>query len=50
LIDVLLMYFIARRLFGSDRWALFLAALLVLTPAHIMHSRLAMDFSIQCRS
>jgi 4-amino-4-deoxy-L-arabinose transferase-like glycosyltransferase len=38
------MYFIARRLFQSERWAIFSAALLALTPAHVVHSRLAMDF------
>jgi 4-amino-4-deoxy-L-arabinose transferase-like glycosyltransferase len=43
-IDVLLMFFIARRIFQSDRWAFFAAALLALTPAHVIHSRLAMDF------
>jgi 4-amino-4-deoxy-L-arabinose transferase-like glycosyltransferase len=43
-IDVLLMYFIARRLFHTEGWAFFAAALLALTPAHVMHSRLAMDF------
>src|SRR3954451_23222555 len=43
-VDVLLMYFIARRIFASDRWALFAAALLAATPAHVIHSRLAMDF------
>jgi 4-amino-4-deoxy-L-arabinose transferase-like glycosyltransferase len=42
--DVLLMYFIARRLWHSERWALSAAALLALTPAHVIHSRLAMDF------
>jgi 4-amino-4-deoxy-L-arabinose transferase-like glycosyltransferase len=43
-IDVLLMYFIARRLFES-RWQAFgAAALLAITPAHVIHSRLAMDF------
>jgi len=43
-IDVLLMFFIARRIFQSERWAFFVAALLALTPAHVIHSRLAMDF------
>lgn len=43
-IDVLLMYFIAKRLFHTQRWAFFVAALLALTPAHVIHSRLAMDF------
>ena len=44
LIDVLLMYFIARRIFQTERWAFFVAAILALTPAHVIHSRLAMDF------
>src|SRR5262245_2267217 len=43
-LDVLLMYFVARRLFKSDRWALAAAALLAMTPAHFFHSRLAFDF------
>jgi 4-amino-4-deoxy-L-arabinose transferase-like glycosyltransferase len=43
-IDVLLMFFIARRIFQSDRWALLVAAMLALTPVHVIHSRLAMDF------
>jgi 4-amino-4-deoxy-L-arabinose transferase-like glycosyltransferase len=43
-VDVLLMYFIAARLFRSERWGLAVAALLAVTPAHVMHSRLAMDF------
>jgi 4-amino-4-deoxy-L-arabinose transferase-like glycosyltransferase len=54
LINIVLMYFVARRLFSStpkgvpsefgDRWALTAAALLAMTPAHFMHSRLAFDF------
>ncbi|MGH9384667.1 MAG: ArnT family glycosyltransferase [Vicinamibacterales bacterium] len=44
LLDVLLMYFVARRIFGTDRWALIAAALLAMTPAHFLHSRLAFDF------
>ena len=43
-IDVVLMYAIARRIFGSDRWALVASALLALTPAHFIHSRVAMDY------
>jgi 4-amino-4-deoxy-L-arabinose transferase-like glycosyltransferase len=43
-LNVLLIYFVARRLFGSDRWALAAAALLAMTPAHFLHSRLAFDF------
>lgn len=44
LLDVLLMYFVARRIFRSDRWALVAASLLAMTPAHFLHSRLAFDF------
>jgi len=43
-IDVLLMFFIASRIFRSERWGFFAAALLAVTPAHVIHSRLAMDF------
>jgi 4-amino-4-deoxy-L-arabinose transferase-like glycosyltransferase len=44
LLDVVLMYFVARRLFKSDGWALVAAGLLAMTPAHFLHSRLAFDF------
>jgi 4-amino-4-deoxy-L-arabinose transferase-like glycosyltransferase len=44
LVDVVLVYFVARRIFRSDRWALAAAALLALTPSHFIHSRLAMDY------
>jgi 4-amino-4-deoxy-L-arabinose transferase-like glycosyltransferase len=44
MIDVVLMYLIAGRLFHSERWGLIAAALLATTPAHFMHSRMAMDF------
>ena len=43
-IDVVLVYCIAKRLFGSGRPALLAAALLALTPAHFIHSRIAMDY------
>lgn len=44
ILDVVLVYFIGRRLFAA-RWpASLAAALLALTPAHIMHARMAMDF------
>jgi 4-amino-4-deoxy-L-arabinose transferase-like glycosyltransferase len=43
-IDVVLVYFIAKRLFGAGRPALLAAALLALTPAHFIHSRIAMDY------
>ena len=44
LLDVILMYLIGRRLVDSARWGLLAAALLALTPAHFMHSRIAMDY------
>jgi 4-amino-4-deoxy-L-arabinose transferase-like glycosyltransferase len=44
LTDVVLIYFIAARIFRSDRWGLLAAALLALTPSHFIHSRLAMDY------
>lgn len=44
LIDVVLMYFIAARIFRSDRWGLLAAVLLAMTPSHFIHSRLAMDY------
>ena len=43
-IDVVLMYVIGRRLFKREWIALLAAALLALTPAHFIHSRLAMDY------
>ena len=43
-IDVILIYGIAQRIFGSDRWALLASAFLALTPAHFIHSRMAMDY------
>ena len=44
-IDVVLMYLVARRLFDGDRrYALVAAAMLALTPAHFIHSRLEMDY------
>ena len=43
-LNVVLMYFVARRLFGTERWALVAAALLATTPAHFLHGRLAFDF------
>ncbi|PYQ75578.1 MAG: hypothetical protein DMG04_06875 [Acidobacteria bacterium] len=43
-INVVLTYFIARRMFAAPRAALLAAALLALTPAHFIHSRLAMDY------
>ena len=44
LTDVVLIYFIAARIFRSERWGLLAAALLALTPSHFIHSRMAMDY------
>jgi 4-amino-4-deoxy-L-arabinose transferase-like glycosyltransferase len=44
LADVVLIYFIAARIFRSDRWGLLAAVLLALTPSHFIHSRLALDY------
>ncbi len=42
--DIVLINFVAARIFKSERSALFASALLALTPSHMIHSRLAMDF------
>jgi 4-amino-4-deoxy-L-arabinose transferase-like glycosyltransferase len=42
--DVVLVYFIGRRLFTRQWLAIVCAALLALTPSHLIHSRLAMDY------
>jgi len=42
--DVVLIYFIGRALFRSDAFGILAAALLALTPAHFIHSRLGMDY------
>jgi len=42
--DVVLMYLIASRLFADRRWAIIAALLLTFTPAHFVHSRIAMDY------
>jgi len=44
IIDVVLMYFIGRQMFTREWLAILCAALLALTPAHFIHSRLAMDY------
>jgi len=44
LFDLVLIYLIARRLCRSPRWGLLAAALLALTPAHFIHSRMALDY------
>jgi hypothetical protein len=43
-INVVLMYFIARALFKRDAPAMLAASLLALTPAHFLHSRLALEY------
>jgi hypothetical protein len=47
-LDVALVYLLGLRLFGDDAsgegWALVAALLLALTPAHYIHSRIAMDY------
>lgn len=43
-IDVLLIYLVATRLFRSRVYGAIAAALLALTPAHFIHSRLEMDY------
>lgn len=42
-LDVVLMYVLATRLFKNEGLALVAAALLMLTPAHFVYGRLAMD-------
>ncbi|HET9833568.1 MAG TPA: glycosyltransferase family 39 protein [Vicinamibacterales bacterium] len=43
IIDVVLVYFVARRLFRDTHWAAFAAVGLALTPAHFLQARLAVD-------
>jgi 4-amino-4-deoxy-L-arabinose transferase-like glycosyltransferase len=43
-LDVVLMYFISRRIFACDALSITAAGLMALTPAHFIHSRLAMDY------
>ncbi len=43
-LDVWLVYLIARRLFGDRRYGLLAAALMALTPAHFIMSRQALDY------
>lgn len=43
-LNVVLMYVVARRLFASEAIGVVGAALLALTPAHFLHSRYAMDY------
>ena len=44
IIDVVLMYVVAKRLFDRELPAIVAAVLLALTPAHFMFSRLALDY------
>jgi 4-amino-4-deoxy-L-arabinose transferase-like glycosyltransferase len=44
ILDIVLMYFIGRRLFGNEAFAAGTAILLALTPAHFIHSRFALDY------
>jgi 4-amino-4-deoxy-L-arabinose transferase-like glycosyltransferase len=43
-VDVVLTYFIGRRIFGSAAYGAATAILLALTPAHYLHARIAMDY------
>jgi 4-amino-4-deoxy-L-arabinose transferase-like glycosyltransferase len=43
-LNILLIYGVARRLFGDYRWATLAAALLALSPAHFIFSRQALDY------
>jgi 4-amino-4-deoxy-L-arabinose transferase-like glycosyltransferase len=42
-LNVVLMFVLAKRLFKTDRLAFVASGLLAVTPAHFIHSRLAMD-------
>ena len=42
--DVVLLYFLAKRILQRERLAVVAAVLLALTPAHFIHSRVAMDY------
>lgn len=44
ILNVVLTYFVGLKLFGSKPLAIASAMLLALTPAHFIHSRLAMDY------
>ena len=44
LTDIVLVYLVATRVFNRPLLAAIAAGLLALTPAHLIHSRLAMDF------
>jgi hypothetical protein len=42
-IDVSLTYLVGRRLFKREAWAILAGVFLMLTPAHLIHARLATD-------
>lgn len=44
IVDIVLMYFVGRRLFANEAFAVLTALLLALTPAHFIHSRFALDY------
>lgn len=44
LLDILLLFFVARRMFRCERLAIVSAAMLALTPAHFILSRYALDY------
>jgi 4-amino-4-deoxy-L-arabinose transferase-like glycosyltransferase len=46
ILDVLLLYFVAKILFQSEGLSAAAAVLLALTPSHFMHSRQATDFQL----
>ena len=43
-VNVLLMYAVAKRLFGGVRHAVFAALLMAMTPVHVIIGRMAMDY------
>jgi 4-amino-4-deoxy-L-arabinose transferase-like glycosyltransferase len=44
IVDVVLIFFIGRRLFKNEWLAVLAGVLLALTPSHLIHSRFAMDY------
>jgi 4-amino-4-deoxy-L-arabinose transferase-like glycosyltransferase len=44
ILNIALMYFVARHLFASDFFAAIAAGMLALTPAHFIHGRYGMDY------
>ena len=46
LATVALVYFVARHIFRREREAVLAALLMTLTPAHLIHSRLASDYAL----